>query len=70
MPAISLLMAHVLFGVLGTLASVALLVYVLNLSSENLGKVKTLTLAVVAFSSSRILQEDSGTWLITHRKRH
>jgi hypothetical protein len=64
MPAIGLLMAHVLFGVLGTLVVVALFFDVLNLSQANISRVKLLCLAtVVLFALSYLV---GGYWYVVH----
>ena len=38
------IMVHVLFGVLGIILAVALLVYTLNISEKNISKIKSLSL--------------------------
>jgi hypothetical protein len=64
MPAVGLLMAHVLFGVLGTLVVVALFFDVLNLSQANINRVKQLTLLTVAlFGLSYVI---GGYWYVAH----
>jgi hypothetical protein len=64
MPAIGLLMAHVLFGVLGTLVVVALFFDVLNLSQTNINRVKLLTLLTVAlFVLAYVV---GGYWYVIH----
>jgi hypothetical protein len=64
MPAIGLLMAHVLFGVLGTLVVVALFFDVLNLTQTNMNRVKQLTLLTVAlFVLSYAV---GGYWYVAH----
>jgi hypothetical protein len=64
MPAVGLLMAHVLFGVLGTLVVVALFFDVLNLSQRNINRVKQLTLLTAAlFVLSYII---GGYWYVAH----
>lgn len=64
MPAVELLMAHVLFGVLGILVVVALFFDVLNLSQTNISRVKQLTLLTVAlFVLSYVI---GGYWYVAH----
>ena len=64
MPAVVLLMAHVLFGVLGTLVVVALFFDVLNLSQTNINRVKQLTLLTIAlFVLSYVI---GGYWYVAH----
>jgi hypothetical protein len=64
MPEVSILMAHVLFGVLGTLVVVALFFDVLNLSSANLNRVKQLCLVTVALFVLSYLA--GGYWYVVH----
>jgi len=64
MPAVVILMSHVLFGVLGTLVAVALFFDVLNLSQSNIKRVKQLCLvAVVLFVLSYLV---GGYWYVVH----
>ena len=64
MPAVGILMSHVLFGVLGTLVAVALFFDVLNLSQANIKRVKQLCLvAVVLFVLSYLV---GGYWYVVH----
>jgi hypothetical protein len=64
MPAVGILMSHVLFGVLGTLVAVALFFDVLNLSQANIKRVKRLCLvAVVLFVLSYLV---GGYWYVVH----
>jgi hypothetical protein len=64
MPAVGILMSHVLFGVLGTLVAVALFFDVLNLSQANINRVKQLCLAaVVLFVLSYLV---GGYWYVVH----
>jgi hypothetical protein len=64
MPAVGILMTHVLFGVLGTLVVVALFFDVLNLSQANINRVKQLCLAtVVLFALSYLV---GGYWYVVH----
>lgn len=58
------LMVHVLFGVLGIVLAVALLVYVLNVNEKNLARIKTLSLwTAVSMVLSYII---GGWWYVTH----
>lgn len=64
MPAVGILMSHVLFGVLGTLVAVALFFDVLNLSQANIKRVKRLCLvAVMLFVLSYLV---GGYWYVVH----
>ena len=64
MPAVGILMSHVLFGVLGTLVAVALFFDVLNLSQANIKRVKRLCLvAVILFVLSYLV---GGYWYVVH----
>ncbi len=64
MPAVGILMSHVLFGVLGTLVAVALFFDVLNLSQANIKRVKRLCLvAVVLFVLSYLV---GGYWYVVN----
>ncbi len=64
MPVVGILMAHALFGVLGTLAVVALFFDVLNLSSANINRVKKLCLVTVALFVLSYLA--GGYWYVAH----
>jgi hypothetical protein len=64
MPEVSILMVHVLFGVLGTLVVVALFFDVLNLSSANLNRIKQLCLVMVALFVLSYLA--GGYWYVVH----
>jgi hypothetical protein len=64
MPAVGILMSHVLFGVLGTLVAVALFFDVLNLSQANITRVKRLCLvAVILFVLSYLM---GGYWYVVN----
>ncbi|HVN70955.1 MAG TPA: hypothetical protein VMU10_02935 [Desulfomonilia bacterium] len=64
MPEVGLLMAHVLFGVLGTLIAVALFFDVLHLSPSNIERIRQLSLAAVAlFVLSYFV---GGYWYVVH----
>jgi len=58
------LMVHVLFGVLGIILAVALLVYVLNVSEKNLPRIRSLSLyTAVSIVLSYVI---GGWWYVTH----
>jgi hypothetical protein len=64
MPAVGILMSHVLFGILGTLVAVALFFDVLNLSQANITRVKRLCLvAVILFVLSYLM---GGYWYVVN----
>ncbi len=64
MQAVGILMAHALFGVLGTLVAIALFFDVLNLSAANMSRVRLLCLlAVVLFVFSYVA---GGYWYVAH----
>jgi len=64
MPAVGILMSHVLFGVLGTLVAVALFFDVVNLSQANIKRIKRLCLvAVILFVLSYLV---GGYWYVVH----
>jgi hypothetical protein len=57
-------MVHVLFGVLGILLAVALLVYILNASEKNIPRIRSLSLyTAVSISLSYII---GGWWYVVH----
>lgn len=57
-------MVHVLFGVLGIILAVALLVYVLNVSEKNIPRIKSLSLwAAVSMILSYVI---GGWWYVVH----
>lgn len=58
------LMLHVLFGVLGILLAVALLVYILNASEKNIPKIKSISLLTgLSMALSYLI---GGWWYVTY----
>jgi hypothetical protein len=58
------IMVHVLFGVLGIILAVALLVYVLNISEKNIPKIKSLSLwTALSMIASYVL---GGWWYVVY----
>ena len=64
MPEVGLLMTHVLFGVLGTIVAVAVFFDVLNLSRENIGRIRLLCLAALGLFVLSYLV--GGYWYVVH----
>ena len=58
------IMVHVLFGVLGIILAVALLVYILNVSERNIPRIKSLSLwTALSMILSYVI---GGWWYVTH----
>ena len=58
------IMVHVLFGVLGIILAVALLVYTLNISEKNIPKIKSLSLwTALSMITSYVL---GGWWYVVY----
>ncbi len=58
------IMVHVLFGVLGIILAVALLVYTLNISEKNISKIKSLSLwTALSMVASYVL---GGWWYVVY----
>lgn len=64
MASTGIMMAHVLFGVLGTLLAAALFVDLLNLNAANVHRIQRLSLGVAAFIVIAYLV--GGYWYVVH----